>query len=845
MANHIVAGSCHSWLTATSHHHRRNQPPLCLTSGRAAEHASTGACSAEFLSRGRHVPPLQDATRFRARTMTPSRNAENVQRAFVRENPSLQKMERKARIKKQLMEPKIMTSAYDTAWVAMVPAIMGSSQVPCFPSCVEWVLQNQQSNGSWGIPQANSVVNKDVLSSTLACVLALKKWNVGKKHIRRGLNFIGRNISIIMDDKIDAPIGFNIIFPGMLSLAIGMGLQFPFGQTDVDVIIHLQDIELKRLAGDKSLGREAYMAYVSEGLGNLLDVTEVMKFQGMNGSLFNSPSTTAAALIKNYDEKAHQYLFLLVSKFGGSVPTVYPTTIRYQISMVDTIEKVGISQHFSREIKSILDMTYSLWLQRDEEIMSDVSTFAMVFRILRMNGYDVSSDELSHVQDAFTFQNSLEGYLHDKKAILELYKASRVSVSENELILDNIGDWTRNLLREKLIDDRVQSAPILGEVEYALKFPFYATMERLDHKWNIENFDARASQILKTEHLPCCVNQDILAIAIEDFSYAQSIYQDELQLLERWVKENKLDQLLFARQRMKYCYLATAATLFPPELSDARISWAKNSVLINVVDDFFDVAGSTEELENLLALVKNWDEHSKDEFCSEEVKILFNAIYTTTNQLGAIASTVQRRDVTEHLTQLWQELLRSMMAEADWRMTKYVPTIQEYMENAVVSFTLAPILFPSSYFVGQKLLGCVVNDQEYNELFRLMGTCCRILNDIQGYERESSEEKLDSVSLLVQHSDGSMSIEEAKETLQRSVASYRKDLLRLVLKEDGVVPRECRDLFWKMCKICHLFYSHTDAFTSPSEMMSTVNAVINDPLKLHISNPILAAQSKE
>jgi hypothetical protein len=33
----------------------------------------------------------------------------------------------------------------------------------------------------------------------------------------------------------------------------------------------------------------------------------------------------------------------------------------------------------------------SFWLQRDEEIMLDVATCAMAFRILRMNGYDVSS----------------------------------------------------------------------------------------------------------------------------------------------------------------------------------------------------------------------------------------------------------------------------------------------------------------------------------------------------------------------------------------------------------------------------------------------------------------------
>uniref|UniRef100_A0A453CRN8 Uncharacterized protein n=1 Tax=Aegilops tauschii subsp. strangulata TaxID=200361 RepID=A0A453CRN8_AEGTS len=51
-------------------------------------------------------------------------------------------------------------------------------------------------------------------------------------------------------------------------------------------------------------------------------------------------------------------------------------------------------------------------------------------------------------------------------------------------------------------------------------------------------------------------------------------------------------------------------------------------------------------------------------------------------------------------------------------------------------------------------------------------------------QRESSEGKLDSVSLLVLHGDGSISIEAAKESIIRSIASCRKDLLRLVLKEE-------------------------------------------------------------
>lgn len=65
------------------------------------------------------------------------------------------------------------------------------------------------------------------------------------------------------------------------------------------------------------------MAYVAEGLGNLLEWNEIMKFQRKNGSLFNCPSTTAAALIHNYDDKAVQYLNLLVNKFGSAGDSAY------------------------------------------------------------------------------------------------------------------------------------------------------------------------------------------------------------------------------------------------------------------------------------------------------------------------------------------------------------------------------------------------------------------------------------------------------------------------------------------------------------------------------------------
>jgi ent-kaurene synthase len=76
-------------------------------------------------------------------------------------------------------------SPYDTAWVAMVPD-PSSRHDPCFYQCLDWILQSQNENGSWACFNLDSSLLKDKLCSTLACVLALKRWSCGEKHIRKG-----------------------------------------------------------------------------------------------------------------------------------------------------------------------------------------------------------------------------------------------------------------------------------------------------------------------------------------------------------------------------------------------------------------------------------------------------------------------------------------------------------------------------------------------------------------------------------------------------------------------------------------------------------------------------------
>ncbi|KAL0323966.1 UNVERIFIED_CONTAM: Cis-abienol synthase, chloroplastic [Sesamum calycinum] len=85
-------------------------------------------------------------------------------------------------------------SAYDTAWVAMVPSREDSGREPLFPQCLDWIIENQNPDGSWGLQHpGHPLLVKDSLSCTLACLVALRKWNAGDQLVKKGLEFLRSN----------------------------------------------------------------------------------------------------------------------------------------------------------------------------------------------------------------------------------------------------------------------------------------------------------------------------------------------------------------------------------------------------------------------------------------------------------------------------------------------------------------------------------------------------------------------------------------------------------------------------------------------------------------------------
>lgn len=80
----------------------------------------------------------------------------------------------------------VSASAYDTAWLAMIEDLSDvSTQQPMFRCCIDWILSNQNVvEGFWG--NHGDENEGEALTSTLACVVALRKWNIGSLHIKKG-----------------------------------------------------------------------------------------------------------------------------------------------------------------------------------------------------------------------------------------------------------------------------------------------------------------------------------------------------------------------------------------------------------------------------------------------------------------------------------------------------------------------------------------------------------------------------------------------------------------------------------------------------------------------------------
>ncbi|EYU34535.1 hypothetical protein MIMGU_mgv1a003148mg [Erythranthe guttata] len=604
----------------------------------------------------------------------------------------------------------------------------------------------------------------------------------------------------------------------MICHANELDLTLPFDQDLLDSMTRIRDSEINS-------ERNQNLEYFAEGLGESFNWDNILTHQRSNGSLFNSPATTAAAVIHGQDNKCFEYLQSLLIIFKAWVPNTYPLDIYTRLCLIDIIQGLGIGRYFQSEFYSILEETYRLWQLKEEEIFADISCCAMAFRLLRSRGFEVSSDALAPYaeKDHVSLQTAGVG------TILELYRASHIRINEEETTLEAINDWTTTFLKEQLLSKTILDKKLEKQVEYELK-NFHGILERVGNRQMIELYDVDNYQIRKTAYrCPTIYNKDFLVFSRQDFNVGQAQNQKELQEFERWYVDCRLDTLKYARDVKNICHFLASSIFADPQLSDARLSYAKTILLVLCADDFFDHYGSREQSYEILQLVKEWNEKSDVVYGSKEVEIIFKAVYRTVNDYAEKAYVEQGRCVKHHLINLWVELLTCFMKELDSWWDEATMNLDEYLSFSRVTIGAKICTLTSIHFIGVRLSDDMILSQECTSMCMHVGIVDRLLNDIQTFKREEKERKLNGMSILKEvHKDEEIAVSE-----MRKVVEYnRRKLFKIGYQRGTILPKECKDVFLETCKMGYYVYCSGDEFTSPRQMMDDMSSLIHLPLKV-------------
>ncbi|KDP21454.1 hypothetical protein JCGZ_21925 [Jatropha curcas] len=651
--------------------------------------------------------------------------------------------ERVDSIKKMLesMEDgEITISAYDTAWVALVEDVNGSG-APQFPSSLQWIANNQLPDGSWG--DADIFTAHDRIINTLACVIALKSWNLHPDKAAKGMKYFKDNLCKLEDENAEhMPIGFEVAFPSLIELASKLDIEVPEDSPVLQQIYASRNLKLKKIPKDIMHKVPTTLLHSLEGMPDL-EWDKLLKLQSQDGSFLFSPSSTAYALMQTKDDNCLAYLNKIVQRFKGGVPNVYPVDLFEHIWAVDRLQRLGISRFFEQELKECINYVARYWREdgicwaRNSEV-HDIDDTAMGFRMLRLFGHDVSPDVFKHFKKGDTFFCFAGQSTQAVTGMFNLYRASQV-LFPGENILEEAKEFSSTFLREKqaaneVLDKWIITKDLPGEVEYALDMPWFANLPRVEARFYIEQYGGEDDVwIGKTLYrMPFVNNNEYLELAKIDYNSCQALHRVEWDNFQKWYEECNLGAFGVSKRELLYAYYMAAASIFEPERSKERVAWAKTTILLRTIDAYFNdnSNNSVEERKDFVQQFKHGVGAPAGLVNGRKLETktrqeLVGIVLGTLNDVSLDALVAHGTDISHSLRHAWEKWLTNWEKEGD-------------RHQGEAELIVKTINLTTGRWVSEELLNY---SSKYERFFQLTNRICHQLghhSKNKVYDRERS-----------------------------------------------------------------------------------------------------------
>ncbi|KAJ3674865.1 hypothetical protein LUZ60_005481 [Juncus effusus] len=466
-----------------------------------------------------------------------------------------------------------------------------------------------------------------------------------------------------------------------------------------------------------------------------------------------------------------------------------------KLQLVDALQRLGVAYHFEGEIKEILDSIS----KKESLFKEDVYSMALLFRLLRENGFPITQDILSSFLDnKGTFQPSLQ---KDTKGLLSLYEASFLAFEGEEIL-----DKARVFSTKHLSELKPKLEPYLKEkVAHTLELPLHWRAPRLEARWSIDQYERDE----KLEPL-------VLQLAKLDFDRVQTVHQGEIGRMSRWWKDVALgEKFTFARDRLLECFFYATGIVHEPHQSACREIVTKVFALIVHLDDVYDIYGTLDELVLFTDAMGKWSLDVMQEL-PEYMRPIYATILDTTNEWAEQVLKEEGWDSLPWLKRSWHDLCKAFLTEAKWHYGATIPSLNDYLENGWMSSSGPLMLHHSFTLMGEKEIAQALSNQEkYSSLVRSCSMIFRLCNDSATHSAEIERGDAPSSIACYMRGTGVKEHEARLAMHDLTIDTWKK--INMDALGDRPFPRSFADASMNLARISHCIYQGGDGLGAPDE----------------------------
>ncbi|XP_048438926.1 (-)-germacrene D synthase-like isoform X2 [Pyrus x bretschneideri] len=471
--------------------------------------------------------------------------------------------------------------------------------------------------------------------------------------------------------------------------------------------------------------------------------------------------------------------------------TTSPENVSQKLNLIDDIQHLGVSYHFGNDIEEILQK-----IHKSSYDLDDLYTAALLFRLLRQQGYNVSCDLFNKFKDGDG--NFKESLVDDVVGLLSLYEATHLRIHGEE-ILDEALTFTMTNLESATFR---LSPPLAKAVTHALNQPLRKGLPRVEARYHLSVY----------QELRESPNETLLTFAKLDFNRLQRVHQKELSEITRWWKDLDVpNKLPFARDRLVEVYFCWSMSVyFQPQYSFARRTSCKVTAVASIIDDLYEY-DTDEQLKLFTEAIERWDVSAMNQL-PEYMKVCYKALLDVYNEIHEKLLHDGKLYRIHHAREAMKKQVRAHFDEAKLFHQKHIPSLDEYMPLSLVTSGY-PLLITTS-FVGME--EATINSFDWLSTFpqavKAASKICRLMDDIVDHKFEQEKEHFISAVNCYMKKYG-VTEEEAIIELKRQVHNAWKDINEACLHPTAVpMPLLIRIL--NFARLMDVVYKCEDGYTN-------------------------------